>query len=377
MGDAAILLTIVGMLKRLVPASDITALVSHPEYTRKRCPDIGVDVLGWPWPVPKGKASLAEKVFWPVIFINNIFSALVYRLFKRKVFVFNKASAGPLTRLFESQVVISPGGDFISPKYVFMTVFGELLMGRILGKKLVICAQSIGPFQGLLNSRLAGFFLNLADLIIVREYNSAGRLDKIGVKAHMTADLVFAFPPPAKGKRGKRVVMCLKDIIHGRKEYAEWMSKLALRIRDMGYEVIFLPTDQHDVRLQAETAAGLEGKVQRIPVVLPPDQIASILSESEFIISSRMHAIILGILSNTPFFAVADGFKFRAVLDSLCEDRAIDYRKLDDAGIKRITESVKQSKELGRTVASRYPLLKQRAEENAAVLGEKFREWNR
>jgi polysaccharide pyruvyl transferase WcaK-like protein len=371
MGDAAMLLTTVDMLKRMAPDSEITALVSHPDYTRERCPAMGAGVSCWPWPVSDLDGRRKESpLVYPFIFFGNMLSAMVYRLTKRKVFLFNGRYSEPLAKLFESDVVISPGGDFISPRFFFMTSIGEVLMSKILGKRLVLLAQSVGPFDDAAHRLIVGWALGMADLVIAREQDSFDHLSRMGVKdVRLTADLAFSFPRPAMRERKRRVVICPKDLGAGRTEYAERMSGLARRIRDeFGYDILLLASDQYDMGMLADIAAGLDGEAERIPAVLSPGEIADIIAGSEFVVSGRMHAIILGSLSATPFFAVSDGFKFRAVLDELSEGCHI-------GAIGKVLDAIRQSKRLGKEIASGQPEVRRRSEENASILAQKLRSW--
>lgn len=379
MGDAAMLKTTVGILKGIDPDCEISALVSHPEFSRKRCKGLDAELLGWVWPVPeKGKPSLHELLSYPVVFLSNFFSAIVYRLSGAKVFIFNGRQAGPLGKFFDCDVVISAGGDFIGPKYFFVTAFGEFMLAKLLGKKLVICAQTIGPFEGLLNGFLAARIVRLADLIIVRESVTAEALRKLGINdAHLTTDLAFAFPRPSgKKSQGGVVILCPKNIGTGRERYAEKMRTLTRRIMDeLEMEVVYLPTDTHDRDFQSEIAAGLEKKVKVIGEVHPPEEIARLISESDFLISSRMHAVILGSLSSTPFFAIGDSHKFKEILDPLCGGCTIGLRQLDDNGVDRILDGIRRRNLLRKEIGSNFGKMREKSMRNATILGEKFREW--
>jgi polysaccharide pyruvyl transferase WcaK-like protein len=384
MGDAAMLLTTRGMLKEAVPDVKVTALVSHPEFTRERCPGIDAKLCGWLWPVPEaGKAGFLDLCWYPFILLSNFVSVIAHRLLKARIFTINKRFAGALSSYFDCDVVISPGGDFISPNYFFVTTFSEFLMAKILGKKLVIIGQTMGPFKGLLNGRLAALVLNLADLIIVREHATARQLEGIGVRGHrVTTDLAFAFPENVKRGKGdkRRVIICPKKIGGPSKRalYAEQLGKLAGRIiEEFGSEVVFLPTDLHDVDFQREISSKIDGKVKHIEEVHPPGRIAEIISDADFIVSSRMHAIILGSLSSTPFFAVGDSFKFSEILDSLCEGCAMGIEELDDKGIERIIERIREREKLRGMIADRMAHVGERARESSSILGEKLREWQK
>ena len=377
MGDAAMLLAMSDMMRRVSTGSEVAALVSHPQFTRERCAGIKAEIEGWPWPVPEGKPSFFDLARYPVVFLANMFSALLYRAFRKKVFILNSEFSGPMGRFFDCDVVISPGGDFIGPNYVFMTTFGEFMMARILGKKLVIMAQTMGPFKGMLNGTLAGLALRLPNLIVVRENRTAADLKKIGINAVVTADLAFTFPKAsgvAKNRKGVRVIICPKKIGRGREAYCRSMRMLAEKIAGLGCEIVFMPTDKYDVDFHKEIASGLDVKHEIISEVKPPEDIARIIANSDFVVSSRMHAIILGTLSSTPFVAIGDSFKFSEILEPLCRDCTIGVSELDE-NIEGIAARIVDRERLRKSIGENFPSVRERALRNESILAEKFGEW--
>ncbi len=377
MGDTAILLATVDMLHGIAPGCKVSALASHPEYTRERCPKFKGSIEAWPWPIPAGRPGLLDLAYYPALFISNMLSAAAYRLFGARLFLLNGRFSGPLARFFESDVVISPGGDFIGPHYFFMTAFGEMLMAKILGKRLVVCAQTIGPFRGLLHRRLASAVLSLADLVIVREERTAARLREAGLKGvHVTSDIAFTFPQPKKRQRkAGRVILCPKKLREGREEYAQAMAALGRKIAAEGCEVVLVPSDAYDIELHAEIARGIGPQAKLVRAIHPPDMLAEYIAGSDFIVSSRMHAIILGSLSRTPFFAIGDSHKFQDVLGELCQGCSMDVGELDEKGIERVLGSIGKKEELRASIAESFPSVREKATRSGTILREKLTEW--
>ncbi|MEW6035122.1 MAG: polysaccharide pyruvyl transferase family protein [Candidatus Micrarchaeota archaeon] len=377
MGDTAILLATVDMLHSIAPGCSVSALASHPSFTKERCPRFRGHIDAWPWPVPAGRPGLLDLAYYPVLFMGNLLSAAAYRLFGARLFVLNGGFSGPLTRFFESDVVISPGGDFIGPHYFFMTAFGEMLMAKILGKRLVVCAQTIGPFRGLLHRRLASAVLGMADLIIVREERTAQRLREAGLKdVHVTSDIAFTFPQPKKRQRkAGRVILCPKKLREGREDYAQAMVALGRKIAAEGCEVVLVASDAYDAGLHAEIARGIGPQAKLVGAIHPPDRLAGYIAGSDFIVSSRMHAIILGSLSHTPFFAIGDSHKFQDVLGDLCQGCSMDAGELDEKGIERVLDSFGRREELRASISESFPSVKEKASRSGLILREKLTEW--
>jgi len=381
-GDAAMLQTITCMLHSISSDISISALVSHPADSRAHLPDLKAELAPWPWPVPgSGDGPPTHPLAYPLIFASNLFSALVYRAIGRRVFLLNGRFSGPLSRLFDCDVVISPGGDFIGPRYFFMTAFGEFLIAKMLGKRLVVLAQSIGPFEGGLHPSIAHLFLGMPDRICLRDEESARRLRSLGIKdVRLTADLAFAFPVPSPGgrKRDGRggVALCAKRVQGDDGAYRRWMLELIGRIfEDTGEPVLLLPTDRHDLPLQRALAQASIGKSILMEGVPSPHEMVRVLSTKDFLISSRMHAIILGSISSTPFFAISDSFKFRGVLDRLCSGCVRDIGSLDGAAMQEALDLMRRREELGSRIRSAFPAMRADAMANRDVLRQDMRSW--
>jgi len=370
MGDAAMLLTLVDMLKRISPEASLSALVSDPAFTSEKCPGINAELHGWPWPIPEsGRPGVLELLGYPLIFFGNMLTAIAYRIFKARVFLFNKRFSGPLTQLMECDAVVSPGGDFIGPRYFFITSLGEVVMSRIMGKRFILCAQTIGPFDSWIMRKIVAATISLADLVILREERSAAWLRKEGLKhVKVTTDLAFAFGYPQKRKKKSRIIFCPKGVLKDGEGYVEGMVRLARRLADeTGCEIVILPTDSHDKEIQSEIASRLDGKASIIGEVLPPLRIAKEIAEAEFIISGRMHAIILGSRSCTPFLALSDSDKFADILGRFYEGGCVaaGADSTDKAlGLFRERES------LAKKMSAALPELERKALENGRILRE-------
>jgi colanic acid/amylovoran biosynthesis protein len=82
----------------------------------------------------------------------------------------------------------------------------DILIGIVLGKPLVIYAQSIGPYRGKFAAWVAGLALNRVSLIMVREEISLKTLQRIKVTRpaiHLTADPAFLLRPVSPEQAGQ------------------------------------------------------------------------------------------------------------------------------------------------------------------------------
>lgn len=375
----AVLVSTIRMLRRTFPDSGITALVSDPDFTRRKCPSLDARLERWPWPVPgKERMGIIDKAGWPFILLGHYISALAFRLTKKEVFLFNGRFREPMRSFFHSDIVLSPGGDFISPKYGFFSTFNEYILAKILGKKLIICAQTIGPFEGLLNGHVAGFVLGLADLVIVRERKTARLLEEIGLRKHkLTADIVFTLPEIEKNA-GKRILVCPEKMRGDEKGiYIAFFRELTARMREeFGCEITYFPANSADIEFQNEIVAPFGEGVNAVPDVLSPLEIARMASESEFIVSSRMHPIVLGTLSSTPFFSIGDSFKFSYVLGDFYDNSTLKISELGEIGnVEKVLEKIRERKMLSGKIAKRMERVRERSFMSEKILKETVDGW--
>lgn len=373
-GDMALLSSTVKTLKQVIPDAEITALVSDPDLTEKELPGLDAKLLIWPWPIPKGKRTLLDLASYPFIYLSHFFSVMAYRLARQRIFIFNKRYSMPLKSMFECDMVVSPGGDFISPRYNFITALTEVLFAKMLGKKLVIFPQTMGPFTGLLNGQICRRILNQADLIFLREKETEKLLRNIGVNNfHVTADIVFTSAPIQKIIKRKTIIICTEDVKSA--AYEDYFAELTKRIAAEGFDVLYVPANGADIainkRLAQRTGSKSLGKVPG------PKDLAELISECEFLVSGRMHPVILGTLSGTPFFVIGDGFKFSEILGDLCEACWMELRWIkDEKSMDIILEKIKERDALHKKINENLPKVREKALSTSSILEQKIREWN-
>lgn len=162
LGDEAILETIIGRIRQSVPDADIAVLTKTPERTMNQ---YGI------------KAYHRAKPL-------EVFKALM-----------------------KCELLISGGGSLlqdVTSKLSILYYLAIILMAKLLGKKVMVYSQGIGPIHKDSNRLLTRMILNHVDCITVREENSKLDLRELGLKTkaiEVTADPVIDLHPvdPAKG----------------------------------------------------------------------------------------------------------------------------------------------------------------------------------
>ncbi|MEW6722391.1 MAG: polysaccharide pyruvyl transferase family protein [Candidatus Micrarchaeota archaeon] len=375
-GDAAI---VRAMLAHFRPLGEITVHCSDPDFARMVLPGAEAEFRRHLWPMFAKAPGFMDALAAGFSFSSTLASALAFRIFGLKP----GAGGGALNDFIESDVVVSIGGGFITHDYGFIRPYCDFIVAKALGKRLVLYAQSVGPFRGAFNRLVSRAVLGLADLIIVREGQSARNLRGLGLGGvHTTADAAFSLPPVRK-KKAKRMrvafsprVWTFQNRSHGAR-YLSFMKSLAWKIRgEFGADILLVPTTPEDVRFHESLLEGMPPRTEIIGNVLPPERIASELAGADFIVSSRMHPIVLGSLSATPFFAVGWEYKLDELSSMLCGSPcSVHASKADSATEELILMRIRERGALRKQMLARLPEVRAEADRSSVLLKKSLKAW--
>lgn len=205
LGNAAILISTVRMLRQFIPDAEISTSI---QLSESFCRTHGIK-------------SLSDEVFWklsrPIMlkFLIDLLRCSLWRLLRKSLGL----NAGILiegNRLKEylnADMIIDFSADSYSsdsvPWFLIVKHSVELLTARLLGKPVIILAASPGPFYPKPILVLARFTLNRMSLITTREQLSNDYLQKIGVNRKLmvaTACPAFLFKPASR-ERAKEILL--------------------------------------------------------------------------------------------------------------------------------------------------------------------------
>lgn len=280
-GDEAMLAAIVEALKKKEPCIEITVISGNPELT-------------------------ADK--------HEVYS--VHRFNVMRIF----------QALRRCSLLLSGGGSLlqdVTSKRSILYYLSLLFAGKLLGKKVMLYAQGIGPINSYAARRLTTWICRRVDLITVRDDGSYEELLAMGIKEEqikVTADAVFALEGGEK-ERGRRLLK--------KKGISPETPTIALALRHWSGEerfkrvfaqavdrltakynatVVFVPLQfPQDIGLAKAVAALCQGS--RKPVVLEEgyttDEYLSLFSVFDLLIGMRLHALVFAALAGKPFLAVS------------------------------------------------------------------------
>ncbi len=198
-GDAAIVLSMLQVLRKRLPNSQVTIFSLHPHQDREFYRKAGTEVQ--PNPIlPRSRTFvLTQFGIWILIAMGARLPKSFERWVPNRVY----------NELNRSDVHVSCGGAYLNDSWGFSYVVHlfTILVSKLLRKPIILYPQTIGPFEKRLGRGLARFVLNRVDAIFVRDEFSRTYLNSVlGItrpRIYMGADAAF-LTRPASAKRVRR-----------------------------------------------------------------------------------------------------------------------------------------------------------------------------
>ncbi|WP_293728794.1 polysaccharide pyruvyl transferase CsaB [uncultured Phascolarctobacterium sp.] len=239
-----------------------------------------------------------------------------------------------LTALRSCDLLLSGGGSLlqdVTSKRSLLYYLSILALGLLLGKRVMLFAQGIGPIHSRLLRKLTQAVCSRVDLITVRDQDSLYELRRIGIpaeKVQLTADAVLTLPPEGL-EQGRKLLekfkapqdkMLLAVSVRKWQDDDRYLLELAKAAdslsEEFGAHVVLLPL-QYPVDVEA--CARLQHFMvhKDSSTVLAADcdteQFLSLMGNFDLLIGMRLHALIFAAVMELPFAAVSydpkiDGF---------------------------------------------------------------------
>lgn len=250
-------------------------------------------------------------------------------------------------------IVVDLSGDMLTEDYGFVVGFGHfvpLVQAMFLGTPVVVCAQSIGPFNRL--SPLARWVLRRCAAITLRDEISVEHLRGFGVRPEVTADVAFLLPSWSEeghrvleraGVEGPFVAVSVSPILEARYESTGADESFAAVVagvldrsvpEDLG--IVFVPHvtgpgPSKDDRLTASrVAAQLERHSAQLVEEMDPRTTKGVIGQATAIVGCRMHANIAALSQRVPTLALSYSHKSAGIMDRLgVGGRVVDGRDLE------------------------------------------------
>lgn len=237
-----------------------------------------------------------------------------------------------------ADLLISGGGSLLQNVTSRRSLYYYLViirLAKMLGTRVMLYAQGIGPIMGQLARKVMRCVVNKADLITVRDKGSLEELDSLGVKKPIiecTADPVLAIHPVDK-EAGRAIFKAYhadgaKSVVgisvrdwQGCHHFKEVLAEVSDRVvRDLGARVVFLPMQYPE---DVHAAEGVAALTKEACTVLQDEyttaEFLSLVGNMDLLLGIRLHALIFAGVMGVPMIGISYDPKIDRFLDSIGE----------------------------------------------------------
>lgn len=333
-GAVAMMNSAVELIRKSDPLAEITLHSVYPKNDRQANVDKKIQIVN------------SE----PLRLILQIIPAAILFRFLKPVRRFLRRKVPALDALVKSDLLLDQMGvSFMDGREKFLLYnLAGVFPALILGVPIVKAAQAMGPFKNPINRLAATTILPKFRSIIARGEKSYQHLSDLKLSnIRLGADIVFstashssvtktrlsAQDDSAKFRRAtvavapSSVVFQLLDR-RGAGNYIKLLVHQIEVINALGYRAIVLPFSSkpdseqlhnNDLPICRKLLAAIRGRDElSVEVITEPLSLPSaikIIEESEFVVTSRFHAMVSALAVGTPPIVIAWGHKYDEVME--------------------------------------------------------------
>ena len=376
--------------------------------------DYGRESAVYSVPMRQGSVSvrLINLRFSKKVYLPNHIALLLTRVLASRLLPMRSVrraliSSNPwLREVDEASVCASiAGGDSFSDIYGLTRFFYVSLpqfLVLLMGKKLTLLPQTIGPFRTRIARFFAGQILRRADTVYSRD--QAGMRDALAVagglpegRVRFCYDMGFvlepvapaqsdsvSWPTGAAAKRNPVIGLNVSGLLYMggynrknmfglRLDYPALVEALIEHlIRGLDASVLLVPhvfgSETHAesdsivcAQLFEKLKSRYAGRIGLVRGSHNQSEIKSVIGRCDFFVGSRMHACIAALSQNVPAVAIAYSQKFKGVMETLgIPSLVADLRSMNqEEVIQQITENFEAREQIQQQLRERMPAVQQ------------------
>ena len=269
-----------------------------------------------------------------------------------------------LRAIREADLVISGGGSLlqdVTSKRSLAYYLSVIAAAKWKRKKVMLFAQGIGPIRSRLMRLLTRLVVNRADVITVRDRDSAEELARMGVpaaKVEVTADPVLMLNPESK-VMGKAILTeagldpykpiigvsvrewpdnqrCLKQLAA-----AAALGKLS---EEYNAQIAILPLqvskDLADSKLLQSYLPKIRNRVALLQGDYSTEEFLSVIGSFRLLIGMRLHALIFAAVMKVPLMAISYDPKVDSFLKAIGTEAVGTVETLDAGKVAEAAEKL-------------------------------------
>jgi polysaccharide pyruvyl transferase WcaK-like protein len=339
-GNESTLHAILYRLRDLAPDAEYTCVCSGPEnvagdYNVAAIPISGIVIK--PWNVSNALMKLARKLLVGV-------PSELYRWCNSFIMLRN------------TDVLIIPGTGLLTDAYGLFdwgpyNIFKWSVIAKVCRCKVFFVSVGAGPVFSRLGKFLVKAALSLADYRSYRDESTRECVESLGLRTNndlVYPDLVFSLPtaliPDHHHSKGRRLVVGLGLMEYAGKygleapgspvhtPYLETLVEFAQWLLARGYDIRLLIGDLADTPVVQEFRYLLKKRAvthepERIidEPIISVDDLLSALADTDMVVATRFHNVLLALLLNKPVIAISFHHKCSSLMDQMglaeyCQD---------------------------------------------------------
>ncbi|MEA4848516.1 MAG: polysaccharide pyruvyl transferase CsaB [Clostridiaceae bacterium] len=296
--------------------------------------------------------------------------------------LFEVMKAMKKTRLF-----LNGGGNLIQDVTSTRSLFyylATIYLAKLIGLKVMLYANGIGPVSGRLNRYFTSKIINLVDVITLREEASRSELEALGIgkpEIIVTADPALGLAPAAFEETqqifiNEGIPLDRSLVGFSIRKWAgyEVYSRIIAQAADYmeeKYNVkpVFIPMHfPSDLSVAEDIASKMEHAPFIIRNMYSIDRTLGIIKKLDLIFGMRLHALIYAVSLSVPVIGLIYDPKIQGFLEYVKQPSAGNVADLELKSLKKLIDEVWSNKAaISQQLEEGNRLLKRKAYENAEI----------
>lgn len=230
-----------------------------------------------------------------------------------------------LNAIFSNDILISGGGSLLQNKTSNFSLFYYLLIiffAKLCFKKVIIFAQGIEPIIGKIPERITMGILKCVDFISVRDEKSKKYLRQFNIESTLVSDPAYSLVQKENVSEDKKGLVVQLRSFKGINQ--EFIQNLAQAISQLNHNKInvFSFQDDIDEKVCLEFIEELRkyGVIANYINAKSPQETIDIINNSKYVISTRLHGLIISSALKSHTFALSYDEKIK----TLCFELGIE-----------------------------------------------------
>ena len=227
----------------------------------------------------------------------------------RSIYTFNLKDI--TNAIYKSDYLISGGGSLLQDTTSLKSLIYYLLIifiAQILGKKVIIFAQGIGPIRNKLGIFLTKLILKRCNYVSVRDLKSFELLKTWEIESELLCDPIFSTKIREDVEKEEKVAIQLRNFKTMNEDFIDRLAqKVSQEFSDKQIEIYsFQDAIDLEVCKRFEKSLKLLNPDIKVNLYanLTDEEIVNNLAKAKYLIAMRFHAIIIGLLAEVKTLAI-------------------------------------------------------------------------